>query len=326
MLLSSVAEHIYWMSRYIERAENTARIILVHNNLMLDMPRRIAIGWDPLVYIMGSMDQFLERHEEPSERNVVRFLVSDKNNASCITCSLGQARENLRTIRAIVPRAAWEALNDLFEYTRENAASGINRRGRYAYMKRVVDSCQLLAGKLSGTMSHDMTYEFLRIGRFMERADMTSRVIDVRATNLLPKQLDELKPFEDIQWKSVLDLLMAYQMYRRKVHTGVRGKEVLRFLLQEEEFPRSIHFCLAEVGHCLRRLPGNEPVLRVLGSAQRMAQEYRFGDNVTAGLNDFINELQLVHAELHEQLVATYFEVPQEVAAPRVATVLAATG
>jgi len=314
MLLSSVAEHIYWMSRYIERAENTARIILVHNNLMLDMPRRIAIGWDPLVYIMGSMDDFCERYEDASERNVVRFLVSDKNNTSCIICSLGQARENLRTIRAIVPRAAWEALNALYEFTRENATSGTNRRGRYAYMKRVVDSCQLLAGKLSGTMSHDMAYEFLRIGRFMERADMTSRVIDVRATNLLPKQTDELKPFDDIQWKSVLDLLMAFQMYRRRVHVGIRGREALRFLLQEEEFPRSIHFCLAEVGHCLRRLPGNESVLRVLGRAQRMAQEFKVGESVTAGLNDFIDELQLVHTELHEQLVATYFEVPQEVA------------
>jgi len=314
MLLSSVAEHIYWMSRYIERAENTARIILVHNNLMLDMPRRIAIGWDPLVYIMGSMDQFRERYEDSSERNVVRFLVSDKNNANCIICSLGLARENLRTIRAIVPRGAWETLNDLYEFTRENATSGINRRGRYTYMKRVVDSCQLLAGKLSGTMSHDMAYEFLRIGRFMERADMTSRVIDVRATNLLPKQTDELKPFDDIQWKSVLDLLIAFQMYRRRVHVGVRGREALRFLLHEEEFPRSIHFCLAEVGHCLRRLPGNEAVLRVLGSAQRIAQEFKIGNNVTAGLNDFIDELQLVHKDLHDQLVATYFEVPQEVA------------
>ena len=314
MLLSSVAEHIYWMSRYIERAENTARIILFHNNLMLDMPRRIPIGWEPLVYIMGAMETFREHFEDTSERNVVRFLVSNRSNPSCITCSLRQARENLRTIRAIVPRAAWEALNDLYEYTLKNSGSGINRRGRYAYMKRVVDSCQLLAGKLSGTMNHDMTYEFLRIGRFMERADMTSRVIDVRATNLLPKQTDELKPFDDIQWKSVLDLLMAYQRYRRRVQVGVRGKEVLRFLLQEEEFPRSIHFCLAEVGHCLHRLPGNESVLRVLGRAQRLAQEFDFSDSSAGVLNDFINELQLVHAEVHEQLAASYFEVPQEVA------------
>jgi uncharacterized alpha-E superfamily protein len=314
MLLSSVAEHIYWMARYIERAENTARIILVHNNLMLDMPRRIAIGWDPLVYIMGSMDQFRERYEDSGERNVVRFLVSDKNNPNCITCSLGQARENLRTTRAIVPRAAWETLNDLNEFTRENASSGIGRRGRYAYMKRIVDSCQLLAGKLSGTMSHDMAYEFLRIGRFMERADMTSRVIDVRATNLLPKQSDELKPFEDIQWKSMLELLTGYQMYRRQVHVRVRGREALRFLLQEEHFPRSAHYCLAEVGYCLRRLPGSEAVLRVLGRAQRMVQEVRVEELVKAGLNDFINELQLVHTEMHEQLNTTYFQVPQEIA------------
>ncbi|MGD2055919.1 MAG: alpha-E domain-containing protein, partial [Gammaproteobacteria bacterium] len=234
MLLSSVAEHIYWMARYIERAENTARIILVHNNLMLDMPRSIAIGWDPLVYIMGKMDQFLERYGDTGERNVVRFLVADRHNPNCISNSLAQARENLRTTRAIVPRAAWETLNDLYEFSRENATGGISRRGRYGYMKRVVDSCQLLTGKLSGTMSHDLTYEFLRIGRNMERADMTSRVIDVRATNLLPKQTDELKPFDDIQWKSVLDSLMAYQMYRRHVHVRVRGRPALRFLLQEE--------------------------------------------------------------------------------------------
>ncbi|MGB5305954.1 MAG: alpha-E domain-containing protein [Gammaproteobacteria bacterium] len=312
MLLSSVAENIYWMARYIERAENTARIILVHNNLMLDMPRRIAIGWEPLVYIMGFMDEFMERYEDASERNVLRFLVSDRKNPNCIARSLRQARENLRTTRAIVPRAAWEALNDLNEYTLENATSGIGRRGRYAFMKRVVDSCQLLTGKLAGTMNHDMAYEFLRIGRNIERADMTSRVIDVRATNLLPSQTDELKPFDDIQWKSVLDLVMGYQMYRRHVHVGVRGKEVLRFLLQEEEFPRSVQYCLAEVDQCLRRLPGNESVLRMLGRAQRMAKEVDIRNIVTAGLNDFINELQLVHTELHEQLVATYFAVSQE--------------
>jgi uncharacterized alpha-E superfamily protein len=222
------------------------------------------------------------------------------------------ARENLRTTRAIVPRAAWETLNDLYEYTRENATSGINRRGRYSYMKRVIDYCQLLTGKLSGTMSHDLTYEFLRMGRNMERADMTSRVIDVRATNLLPLQTDELKPFDDIQWKSVLDSLMAYQMYRRHVHVRVRGRQALRFLLQEADFPRSVHYCLAEVEQCLRRLPGNESALRVLGRAQRLVKEVAIGEILKEGLNDFIDELQRVHTELQEQLSLTYFNVQEE--------------
>jgi len=312
MLLSSVAERVYWMARYIERAENTARIILVHNNLMLDMPHHIPIGWEPLVYIMGSMDTFVKRYDEPAERNVIRFLVADRNNPNCITCSLAMARENLRTTRAIVPRAAWETLNDLHEFTREHANSGINRRGRYAYMKRVIDYCQLLTGKLSGTMSHDLTYEFLRMGRNMERAHMTSHVIDVRATNLLPLQTDELKPFDDIQWKSVLDSLMAYQMYRRHVHVRVRGRQALRFLLQEADFPRSVHYCLAEVEQCLRRLPGNEAALRVLGRAQRLVKEVAIGEILKEGLNDFIDDLQKVHTELQEQLSLTYFNVQEE--------------
>jgi len=312
MLLSSVAERVYWMARYIERAENTARIILVHNNLMLDMPHRIPIGWEPLVFIMGSMDTFLQRYGEAAERNVIRFLVADRSNPNCITCALAMARENLRTTRAIVPRAAWETLNDLYEFARENAGSGINRRGRYAYMKRVIDSCQLLTGKLSGTMTHDLSYDFLRMGRSMERADMTSRVIDVRATNLLPTQTDELKPFEDIQWKSVLDSLMAYQMYRRHVHVRVRGRQALRFLLQEPDFPRSVHYCLHEVEQCLRRLPGNEAALRVLGRAQRMVREVAIAEILREGLNDFIDALQLVHTELHDQLATSYFNVQEE--------------
>jgi uncharacterized alpha-E superfamily protein len=161
-------------------------------------------------------------------------------------------------------------------------------------------------------MSHDLTYEFLRMGRNMERADMTSRVIDVRATNLLPLQTDELKPFDDIQWKSVLDSLMAYQMYRRHVHVRVQGRQALRFLLQEADFPRSVHYCLSEVEQCLRRLPGNEAALRVLGRAQRLVQEVAIGEILKDGLNDFIDELQQVHAELHEQLSLTYFKLQEE--------------
>jgi uncharacterized alpha-E superfamily protein len=143
----------------------------------------------------------------------------------------------------------------------------------------------------------------------MERTDMTTRVIDVRATNLLPNQTDELKPFEDIQWKSVLDSLTAYQMYRRHVHVRVRGRQALRFLLQETEFPRSVQYCLTEIEQCLHRLPGNEASLRVLGRAQRMVREVAVDRIVREGLDDFIDELQLVHGELHEHLTATYFAV-----------------
>lgn len=308
MLLSSVAERVYWMARYIERAENTARIILVHHNLLLDLPRHVEFGWEALVTITGNRERFHEHHEEATERNVLRFLIADHNNPNCITCSLAMARENLRTTRAIVPRSAWETLNDLHAWTRDNLNNGLSRRGRFAYLRRIIDYCQLLAGKLSGTMSHDQTYDFIRMGRNMERADMTTRVIEVRASNLLPSINEELKPFVDIQWKSVLDSLAGYQMYRRHVHVRIRGREVLRFLLHDERFPRTVHYCLGEVEQCLRGLPGNEAALRVLGRAQRMVREVDVTEILSDGLNSFVDDLQQVHTQLHEQLTATYFQ------------------
>ena len=312
MLLSSVAERVYWMSRYIERAENTAQIILVNHNLLLDIPRTMEFGWEALVTITGNADVFHEHHEEATERNVLRFLVEDQRNPNCITCALGMARENLRTTRAILPQAAWETLNDLYAYARDNKTSGMSRRGRYTYMRRIIDYCQLLAGKLSGTMSRNQTYNFVRMGRNMERADMTARVIDVRASNLLPSISEELKPFDDIQWKSVLDSLAGYQMYRRQVHVRIRGRAVLRFLLQDELFPRTVHFCLAEVEQCLRGLPGNESVLRILGRAQRLVKEVDVNEILSDGLNSFIDDLETVHTQLHNQLAATYFAALEE--------------
>jgi uncharacterized alpha-E superfamily protein len=312
MLLSSVAERVYWMSRYIERVENTARIILVNHNLLLDLPRHMEFGWEALVTITGNADLFHEHHKEATERNVLRFLVADQRNPNCITCSLGMARENLRTTRAIVPRAAWESLNDLYAYARDNLNSGISRRGRYHYLQRIIDYCQLLSGKLSSTMSHDQTYDFIRMGRNMERSDMTARVIDVRASNLLPSLSEELKPFDDIQWKSVLDSLAGYQMYRRHVHVRIRGRAVLRFLLKEELFPRTVHYCLAEVEQCLRGLPGNEPALRILGRAQRLVKEVDVTEILSDGLNSFVEELLEVHTQLNNQLTATYFAVLED--------------
>jgi uncharacterized alpha-E superfamily protein len=168
-------------------------------------------------------------------------------------------------------------------------------------------------------MSHDQTYDFLRMGRNMERADMTTRVIDVRGSNLLPSMTEELRPFDDIQWKSVLDSLAAYQMYRRHVHVRVRGREVLRFLLQDTQFPRAVHYCLSEVESCLRSIDGSESALRALGRTQRMLSQV--GDGVIAGqpLTDFLNEFQVAHSELNRQISASYFEPGEEPAEPQAA-------
>lgn len=308
MLLSRVAETVYWLSRNIERAENTARIIMVNANLLLDLPKGIAPGWEPILAIMGCGEIFDEHYQEANERNVVKFLIADKRYHSSIISTLSQAREDMRTTRAIIPQGAWETLNNLYFFAVDNVSNGLTRSGRYQYLKKIIRQCQMLSGTLSGSMSHDMTYDFVRIGMNIERADMTTRVLDVRASNLLPMQVEDLKPFDDIQWKSVLESIAAYQMYRRHVHVRVKGTAVLSYLLQDAKFPRSVYYCLAEIENCLRKLPSNESPLRMLGRAQRMVMQADEEVLVKENLNSYINDLQILLGKIGEQLVISYFQ------------------
>ncbi len=308
MILSRVAERIYWMARYIERAENTARIIMVNSNLLLDLPKGIAPGWEPIITITGSSDLFSEHYAEVDERSVAKFLISDKLNPGSILNSLLSARENLRTTRAIVPRGTWEVLNDLHYYAEENKSKILSRKGRYEYLTHIIRSCQLIAGNISGSMSHDQTYEFVRLGRSLERADMTTRVLEVRAGNLLPKLADEFKPFDDIQWKSILESLAAYQMYRRHVHVRVKGSAVMSYLLQDKQFPRSIAHCVNEVENCLRSLPDSDDALRTLGHLQRLVFEADEKDMGRKMLNKFMSKLQVTLGQVHDQLSLAYYQ------------------
>ncbi len=305
-MLSRVAESLYWMARFIERAENSARLINVNANLLLDLPRGISPGWEPLTVLTGSDDLFASRYEEYSERNVVRFLLGDLNNPSSVLVCLSQARENARTVRDILPREVWEQINDLYLFAKDELSKGLSKRNRYDYLKSIILHAQQITGLLAGTMNHDCGYDFVRIGRNLERADMTTRIVDVRSASLLPDQ-PELTPFENIQWMSVLHSLSAYQMYRRHMQVRVRRTDVLTFLLQNTQFPRAFLHCLDAVENCLHNLPRSDAPLRVVASDKRFVKEARVAALQQSALHEFIDELQLGLGNLHTQIANTYF-------------------
>ncbi|MDQ2696463.1 MAG: alpha-E domain-containing protein [Pseudomonadota bacterium] len=311
-MLSRVAQNIYWMARYVERAENTARLVNVNANLLLDLPRNTAFGWEPLIYITGSDELFFQHYETPDEAGVVRFLLGDRRNPGSILSSLAAARENLRTTRDVVPRESWEQINDLYFYVRDFSERGIARRARYDFLKRVILGCQQIAGLLAGTMSRTPAYDFIRLGRYLERADMTTRILDVRSANLLPRQAEELTPFESIQWMSVLRSLSAYQMYRQQVRVRVRGLDVLKFLLQNPLFPRTVCHCLNGLETCLRELPRNAAALDSVRRLGKTIAEAQVRELASAGLHEFIDDLQIGLGEIHERIATTYFARPAE--------------
>jgi uncharacterized alpha-E superfamily protein len=314
VLLSRLAQTAYWIGRYVERAENTARLVMVNANLVMDLPKGIKLGWYPVLNITGNRQLFFEHYEHGTDQNVVRFLVADRRNPGSILSSLDVARENMRTSRVIMPREAFESLNDLYLYARDNTARGLAAGRRFEVLDAIIRHCQQVTGLLSGTMSHDDSYTFIKMGRNLERADMTTRVIDVRTDSLVLDELEDLKPFEDIQWRSVLNSLAAYQMYRRHVHMRVSGRDVLRYLFHDREFPRSVLHTLGEVQGCLAKLPRNEDPLRSLGHAQRFIQEADLGGLGGETLNRFIDEFQIQLGAVHNQVTETYFqaELPTE--------------
>jgi len=306
-MLSRVAENIYWMARYIERAENTARLIMVNTTLLLDLPKGEQPGWQPIVEILGSDEYFLQTHEDFSERAVLKFLIADPNSPTSILQSLRQARENARTIRDIIPREAWEQVNDLYLMAKSNAPSGYSKKGRYDYLRKVILGAQTITGLLAGTMLHDIGYDFLRMGRNLERADMTTRIIDVRSANLLPEH-EDLTPYENIQWMSVLKSLTAYQMYRRTIQVRVRRPDVLKFLLKDKRFPRSFFHALLEVKGCLRHLPRNDEAVALLNEVGKKVLRADQAILKQDELHRFIDELQLGLADLNQAITVTYFQ------------------
>ncbi|MGR8920036.1 MAG: alpha-E domain-containing protein [Gammaproteobacteria bacterium] len=316
-MLSRVAERIYWLGRYIERMENTARLVDVYGNVLLDLPRPAKLVWESLLAITGSMDRFSERYSRAEERNVVKFLLADRTNPDSVMSCLLFARENGRTVREIVPARTWEGINDLYHYFSDSVERPIARQGREALLSHIINASQAISGSIDGIMSRDAAYHFLQAGRYLERADMTSRIVDVGVANVFPwisdldrdgKAGDAHGAYESILWMSVLQSLGALQMYRRLVPERVRADEVVTFLFQDENFPRSITHCLGAARAALSRLPRSKPAV---DAAQAALQRVGAADVETVlekgRLYELVDELQIEFSDVDEAIRQNWF-------------------
>jgi uncharacterized alpha-E superfamily protein len=309
VLLSRVAEGVYWAGRYAERAEATARLIKVHTELFLDLPRSAGIGWSPLLAVTGSGAAFSTQYSDAAadEDAVVAFLAVDAGNPSSVMASLASARANLRATGTVLPRLSWEVLNTLFLWAGDSSTQAVDRRTRMAWMDEVIRQCQLFSGSLAGTMCHDESYSFLEMGRFIDRADMTTRVLDVQAEILIGQGGAGSRPYADITWMTVLNSLAARQMFLQHGHWGASGPEALRFLLKEPRFPRSVEHCLTAVSRCLLELPAHGEPMAGCAAVQNQLEDADVARLAEAGLHQFADELQQGLSRLHDLVTGTYF-------------------
>jgi uncharacterized alpha-E superfamily protein len=311
-VLSRVAENLYWMARYLERAENTARLINSTTQLLLDLPRGASFGWDVLLRVAGLDDLYGRTYGVPNEADIMRFLIQDEANPSSIASSIRCARENTRTFREVLPREFWERVNSLYLYVRANAADeAMSRSQRYAVLDGVIERRQAIVGLLMGTMSHDVAYQFIELGRNLERADMTTRIVDVNSAVLLPSDGAVSRAVLERLWMGTLKALSAYQMYRRHVGVHIEGAGVVQFVLTDSPFPRSVAHCLSEIEGCLAALPNSDGAMKAMRTAWRRLEQMRFEGLPPVVLHDYLDQVQADLGAIHAAVAQQYFYLHQ---------------
>ena len=315
-MLSRAAESLYWMARYLERAENTARLINATQQLVLDLPPGGTFGWNTLTRIVGLDKLFQQSYAEPDEASVVDFLMISPRNPGSIQSCVRMARENCRTMRDVLPRDLWERVNSLFLASRRYSQPGLRRNDRRQMLQELIYDRQSVAGVLATCMSHDVAWQFIGLGEHIERADMTTRILDIQSAILIPRQAGS-DPALALLWVGVLNSLSALQMYRRHAASagtgdgGITGELVLQYLICDPRFPRSVAYCLDAVETHLAELPHNVDPLRALRIARRRADGSTAEDLAAGQRHGFLDEIQGDLARIHDAIAREYFHLHQ---------------
>lgn len=305
--LSSTAERSYWLGRYLERSETTARLVTVHANLLIDMPRRMPLGWRPLIVITGSAELYDELFESTSEKSVCRFLINDQRNPGSLLHSLSWARENARTLRGIIPRPAFEFVNEAYLFAKDKLTEPLSRTRRVSGLNTITEYVQQVDGYMSANMLHDAHWNFLRIGQFIERADMTTRMIDV-GTGTFWESAAELEPFSDIQWRSVLRALYALQSYNTTMSEPITQGPVMEFLMNDRRLPRSVAYGVDSVRNNLRSLPRHDKPLRAVNRIRRELAATDVRSMTSQEVSEYLDRCQIRLSQLHDEIHKTYFD------------------
>lgn len=310
-MLSRVADSIYWLNRYIERAENVARFVDVNLNLMLDMPVRLAEQWEPLVMTTGDLELFQERYGTATADSVIQFLTFDPDYPNSILSCLCWARENARSIREIISSEMWEQLNAFYLMVKEAAAEH-PQTTLPNFFTQVKLASHRFAGIMDATMTHNEGWHFGQVGRLQERADKTARILDVKYFYLLPSAEWVGTSLDQIQWIALLKSASAYEMYR-KSQRRINPSSVVEFLVLNSEFPRSMHFCLREAQRSLHAISGtplgtwSNSSERTLGRLCAELGYLTVEDIVEIGLHEFLDQMQTRINQLGDAIAETFF-------------------
>ena len=304
-MLSRVANCLYWMSRHIERAENTARLVDVNLQLLLDISNlddsQLAAHWMPVIQSSGDEELFKTLHDRATGVSVTEFLVFQSDNPNSIFSAIGQARENARMVRDQITPELWEEINRLYLFLRSSDSRALWQRSPADFFQQVKSASLLIVGIVYATVSHNEGWHFMQLGKFIERADKITRILDVRHAIFPPRGAPtDVTQRDVLEWSAVLRSCTAWDAYKAIHGSEIQPQLVAEFLLMSEEFPRSVRFCVERFDAALRSISG-VTARRFSNEAEqlsgRLLAELQFGTMGEFldqhGLHDFLDLLQM---------------------------------
>jgi uncharacterized alpha-E superfamily protein len=316
-MLSRVADSVYWMARYIERAENVARCVDVSLQASLDGPGGVDRQWMPLVAAAGDDGLFLEKYGDAlkgdeAREAILRFLAFDADYPNSIVSCVTRARENARQVRGCLALEAWESLNRFYHLL----ISGESRRraaeNPHDFFSEIRLASHLFEGITEATMSRGEEWNFMKLGRYLERANQTSRILDVKYFILLPNPGDVGSVVDDLLWAALLHSVSGYEMFRRR-HGRIVPEKVVDFLVVDREFPRAILFCLLRAEESLLALSGT-PMGSYRNKAEKLLSRLRSSlaytnveEIIAKGLHEYLDDLQTGLNSVGEGIFESFF-------------------
>lgn len=314
-MLSRVANSIYWMNRYMERVENYARFVGVNFNMVLDLPPDIGEQWEPLLTATADHVLFDQYFEEPTREDVIYFMTFDKRNPNSIVSCLYEARENARTIRESITKEMWESINEFYLFIRATPTDNFrNLDLMQAFFAEIRRRCQLFHGVVDSTVTRNEAWHFGRLGRHLERADKSSRFLDVKYFTLLPDSGGVGSTLDLMMWTAVLKSVSAYNMYRQ-THAALTPMNIVAFLILDKLFPRSISYCVRQAELSLFAIAGSTPERGFTNLAEKSISRLRsdieftvIEDIFKAGLHQYLDRFQQLNNEVDNAIYKMYFD------------------
>lgn len=293
-MLGRTADSLYWMARYMERAENVSRILDVGLRMALipSTAETRESTWVSTLEVIGGSEDFAEKYEVVNRDNVIKYLALDPENPSSIYSSLRAARENGRALRGTITTEMWESLNASWLEIRDTNNPGTAARGQRDLFDWVKERVHLFRGVTNSTMLQDDSFEFTRLGWYVERAGNTARLLDSKYHILLPSADEVGGAVDYYQWGALLRSVSAFRAYHKIYTNVIRPRRVAELLIMQRDLPRSLHACLNQITSSLDELCGRRPFecRRLAGELHARIAYGSMDDIISAGLHEFLTE------------------------------------